>query len=303
MKIKFVFIICFMLSIACCNSKANKGNALSSEEDQAQATLTQEEIMYDYVNSLDEFAQVMPKFGQDTEAEWAADTVRVMLKKIKEAHLPLPENLARICQTQDYLAYGMVYFNAIIGAYNDPMLSKIALNIIPQSDETFKELSDEGYKDVRGLALYRMNSINNMQLFKALNQINNGKDIHLELYQTNNSQTVLDSISQTDSYSDVEINKIACVLESYAYFKMMCPLIALFAGSQEKYDSQQYILTNAALHIDSQSTPILQAVKDHVKVKAMSDSEFEKWIIKSWQHKVELMKILTKMVKEWEPSE
>ena len=143
MKIKLVIICCFVLSVACCSSKANKGIALSSSEEQTQATLTQEEIMYDYVNSLDEFAQVMPKFGQDTEAEWAADTVRVMVKKIKETHLSLPENLARITQMQDYLAYGMVYFNAIIGAYNDPMLSKIALNIIPQSDETFKELSDE----------------------------------------------------------------------------------------------------------------------------------------------------------------
>jgi hypothetical protein len=40
------------------------------------------------VDAFDEFAQVMPKFGQDTEAQWAADTVHAMALSIKDVPLP-----------------------------------------------------------------------------------------------------------------------------------------------------------------------------------------------------------------------
>lgn len=52
----------------CCGSNAKKSNASSSEKSEE----SQDELVHDYVNALDGFAQVMPKFGQDTEAEWAA---------------------------------------------------------------------------------------------------------------------------------------------------------------------------------------------------------------------------------------
>ena len=38
MKIKLVIICCFVLSVACCSSKANKGNAMSSSEELVQTT-------------------------------------------------------------------------------------------------------------------------------------------------------------------------------------------------------------------------------------------------------------------------
>ena len=79
---------------------------------------------------------------------------------------------------------------------------------------------------------------------------------------------------------------------------MICPLLSLFAGSQEKYDSNINMLTEAAKHFDSQSTPVFQAVKERKKIEILSDADFETWMIEAWQYKVRLLKLLTRFVKE-----
>jgi len=140
-------------------------------------------------------------------------------------------------------------------------------------------------------------------LFNTLNRINNDKDINREFYLSWYSYALVDSISQLKDYSDAEIFKISCAMESYSYFQMICPLLSLFAGSQEEYDSNLNILTEAATHFDSQATPIFQAVSRQKKIPVINDSEFEGWLVKAYRHKVELMRLLTALVNEWEKTE
>jgi rhamnose utilization protein RhaD (predicted bifunctional aldolase and dehydrogenase) len=84
---------------------------------------------------------------------------------------------------------------------------------------------------------------------------------------------------------------------------MICPLLAIFSGTKEKYDSNIGVITEAAKHIDSQSTQVFQALNEGKKVEIMPDTEFEAWMITTNQHKVKLLKLLTKFVKEWNPTE
>ena len=106
-----------------------------------------------------------------------------------------------------------------------------------------------------------------------------------------------------NNYSDKEIFKISSVLESFSFFQMVCPLLKLFAVNKEKYDSNADMILEAAKHFDSQSTPVFQDADSGNHIKTLDDVEFEKWMIKASKHKVQLLKLLTRFVKEWSQSE
>ena len=296
-------IVCLTCSVMCCNSNTSKVCAQNSPEWLTLSKETQEKVVNDYVDAFDEFAQVMPKFGQDTEAQWAADSVHTMALALKQNKYSFQKSLALISQMQNYTAYGMVYFNATICAYKEPQLAGYAINIIHNSDSLYNSLKDSNFEDVRKLTFFQATSDYNMQLFNTLNRINNGRDFNREIYLSMYSVAFLDSISQLKDYSDIEIFKVSSVLESFSNFQMICPLLAIFSGTKEKYDSNIGVITEAAKHIDSQSTQVFQALNEGKKVEVMSDSEFEAWMITTNQYKVRLLKLLTKFVKEWNPTE
>ena len=300
-KTKVILIATFICSTMCCNSNTGKVSAQDSPEWLTLSKEAQKRIVNDYVDALDEFAQMMPKFGQDTEAQWAADTVHTMAIALRHDQYPFHKSIATISQMQNYVAYGMAYFNATIGTYKEPTLARYALNIITQSDSLYNSLKEIDFRDVRKLALFNATSVYNMHLFNTLNRINNDRDYNREIFLSIYSIAALDSISQIKDYSDKEIYKISSVLESFSYFQMVCPLLALLSGTQEKYDSNIDVITDAAKHIDSQSTLIFGAIDERKKIEVMSDSDFESWMITTSQHKVKLMKLLTKFVKEWNP--
>ena len=303
MNLKAITIVCLICSTVCCNSNTSKVSAQDSPEWLILSKEAQERVVNDYVDAFDEFAQVMPKFGQDTEAQWAADTVHAMALSIKQNKYPFTKSLAMISQMQNYTGYGMAYFNAIIGAYSEPQLARYAKNIIHNSDSLYSSLKDFNFEDVRKLIFFQATSDYNMQLFNTLNRINNGRSFNREIYLSMYSVAFLDSISQLKDYSDIEIFKVSSILESFSSFQMICPLLAIFSGTKEKYDSNIGVITEAAKHIDSQSTQVFQALNEGKKVEIMPDTEFEAWMITTNQHKVKLLKLLTKFVKEWNPTE
>lgn len=303
MKTLVILIVCLICSVTCCISNTQQDSSASTPDWLILSNDAQRMVVNDYVDALDEFAQVMPKFGQDTESEWAADTVHTMALALKQNKYSFQKSLATISQMQNYTAYGMVYFNATIGTYKEPQLAGYALHLILQSDSLYHSLEDTGFNDVRKLAVFQATSVYNMQLFNTLNRVNNDRGYNREVYLSLYCVGLMDSLSTVKDYSEIEIYKVSSVLESFSFFQMTCPLLALLAGSQEKYDSNIGIITDAAKHIDSQSTPVFQAIDERKKVQVMSDSEFDTWMMTTTQHKIKLLKLLTKFVKEWNPSE
>jgi len=94
-------------------------------------------IVQEYVNALESFAKAMPIVGGDAESTWAADTIHVMAKRVKEGQRAFLESMSEIYQMQNYIAYGMSYRIATIGLALDT--SKLCNYVLTDlSPVTFK---------------------------------------------------------------------------------------------------------------------------------------------------------------------
>jgi hypothetical protein len=299
MKTKIIIIACFVLCVVCCDSNAKKGNAHSSEKSEE----SQDELVHDYVNALDGFAQIMPKFGQDTEAEWAADTVHAMAASLKGKRYSYHQSMAIISQMQNYTAYGMAYFNAITGLYENKELASYVLTMIPQCDSVYNELKKSQFENVRLLSLFNIVSTQNMQMFVTLNRLNTNRPAGEELGSTMYAIALMDSLTRISEYSDKDIIKISSVMETYTFFKMIYSLVSLFSGSEEKYYENMIPMTEFAKFVDSQSSAIFKTAKNKEPIEVMSDDEHEKWLLQATKYKVKMLRLVTKLVKEWEPTE
>ena len=212
-KLVLTFILLCYTVYGCSN--APKSIRQNSPEWQPTSIESQERIIENYVDALDEFSKVLPIIDDDTEAQWVADTVHVMASAFKKGNHSLPKDVATICHMQDYIAYGMVYFNAVIGTNKEPQLAKYALSIITQSDSLYNGLKDVEFNDVRKVAFMQSSSAYNMQLFNTLNRINNDKDINRELYLSLYSFAMVDSVSQLNGVililsNDLSFTKSFC---------------------------------------------------------------------------------------------
>ena len=98
----FVFLGIMFSTRAYCDSIKSIKCGWLSISDSAQKMIVQ-----DYVNALDSFALAMPIVGGDAESTWAADTVHVMAKRVKEGQRAFLESMSEIYQMQNYIAYGM----------------------------------------------------------------------------------------------------------------------------------------------------------------------------------------------------
>ena len=190
------------------------------------------ELIEEYVKALDDFAQIMPKFGQDTEAQWAADTVHTMAASLKGNKCSSPQRMAIISQMHNYTAYGMAYFNAITGLYENKELASYVLTMIPQCDSVYNELKKSQFENVRLLSLFNIVSTQNMQMFVTLNRLNTNRPAGEELGSTMYAIAVMDSLTKNSEYSDKDIIKISSVIETYTFFKMIYSLVSLFSGSE-----------------------------------------------------------------------
>lgn len=298
--IAFACII-WCIAYGCSNPKKQK--IQDSPKKVTPSESAQNEIIKEYVKAFDAFAQIMPKFGQDTEAQWAADTVHVMAVSLERSSYSYPQRMAIISQMQNYTAYGMTYFNATIGLYKNSELASYALKMIHPSDSIYNELKKTQFKDVRLLSVFNIASIQNMQLFVALNRLNNDQPMGEELLSTMHALAAMDYITQAKEYTDKEILKISSVMDAFSFFKMIYSLVCLFSGSEEQYNENMVPMVEFAKFVDSQSTPIFNATEDKKKIDVMSDEEHEKWLIKATQYKIDMLRLTTKLIKKWEPTE
>ena len=305
MKLKTSIIVCLLGFIGYGYSCTNNIKAKNSPDWLPISLEVQESIVNDYVKALDEYAQVMPYFADDTEAQWAADKVHAMAMSLKQNQCSFLQKLATISQMQNYTGYGMAYFNAMICVYKEPEATNVVFQIIPKSDSIYSYLKETKFEDVRSMSVFNIRSIQNMQLFHTINLINNDldEDKDKEFWNIIYAVWAMDSIACIEEYSDNDVYKISAILESYSFFQMVCPLLKLFSGTTGKLYSHIDMVTEAANHIDSQSAPIFQSVEKGEKVEVMNDFEFEKWIISATKYKVKLLTLLTKFIKEWEQSE
>lgn len=258
---------------------------------------TQKMIVQEYVNALESFAQAMPIVGGDTESSWAADTVHVMAKRVKVEQRSFLENMANIYQMQNYIAYGMSYFNAIVGLPHDSikLCNYVLNNMLAGSDSLHQAIIADDYKSVKTWNVIRFESILNMQLFYTLNGMNSqpqyeDRDLNYSVL----CQMALDSITCKGQLTDKELFQASCLVESTAFFKMIVPLIILFDGSMGFVEKHKDYVTEAAHYFDAKANPVFSLAYDGKEMPFLSDKEFEDYLIKATRYKAGLLEIATK---------
>ena len=296
MKVNTKFIFLAFLGTICytqayCGSIEPIGAGWMSISDSAQKMIVQ-----NYVNALDSFALAMPIVGGDTESTWAADTVHVMAKRVKEGKRSFLESMSEMYQMQNYIAYGMSYSNAVIGLPNDTtkLCNYVLRDLLASSDSLHQAIIADNYKSVKTWNVIRFESILNMQLFNTLNGMNSqppyeDKDISYSVL----CQMALDSITSKGVLTEKEQFQASCFLESTAFFNMIVPLIILFDGSTDFVEKHKDYITEAAHYFDAKVNPVFSLAYDGKDMPFLNDKEFEDYLVMATRYKASLLRIAT----------
>ena len=287
----FVFLgIMFSTRAYCDSIKSIKCGWLSISDS------TQKMIVQEYVNALESFAQAMPIVGGDAESTWAADTVHVMAKRVKEGQRAFLESMSEIYQMQNYIAYGMSYRIAMIGLALDTskLCNYVLSNMLASSDSLHQAIIADDYKSIKTWNIIRFESILNMLLFYTLNGMNSqpqyeDRDLNYSVL----CQMALDSITCKGQLTDKELFQASCFLESTAFFKMIVPLIILFDSSSGFVEKHKDYITEAAHYFDAKANPVFSLAYDGKKMQFLSDKEFEDYLVKATRYKAGLLRIAT----------
>lgn len=276
---------------AYCNSRKLIDVDWLSLSDSAQKIIVQ-----DYVNALDSFALAMPIIGGDTESTWAADTVHVMAKRVKEGQRSFLESMADIYLMQSYIAYGISYFNAVVGLPHDTqkLCSYVLKDMLASSDSLNQAIIADNYKSIKTWNIIRFESILNMQLFYTLNGMNcqpqyEDRDLNYSVL----CQMALDSITCKGQLTDKELFQASCFLESTAFFKVIVPLIILFDSSSGFVEKHKDYITEAAHYFDAKANPVFSLAYDVKDMPFLNDKEFEDYIVMATRYKASLLRIAT----------
>ena len=285
----FLGTVCY--TQAYCDSIEPIGTGWMSISDSSQKIIVQY-----YVSALDSFALAMPIVGGDTESTWAADTVHVMAKRVKEGKQSFLESICEIYQMQNYIAYGMSYLNAIIGLPHDTtkLCNYVLKDILASSDSLHQAIIADDYKSVKTWNVIRFESILNMQLFYTLNGMNcqpqyEDRDLNYSVL----CQMALDSITCKGQLTDKELFQASCFLESTAFFKVIVPLIILFDSSTGLVEKNEAYITEAAHYFDAKANPVFSLAYDGKEMQFLSDKEFEDYLVKATRYKAGLLRIAT----------
>ncbi|MBO5538086.1 MAG: hypothetical protein J5971_03470 [Prevotella sp.] len=253
-------------------------------------------IVQDYVNALDSFALAMPIVGGDAESTWAADTIHVMTKRVKEGQRAFLESMSEIYQMQNYIAYGMSYRIATIGLAHDTsrLCSYVLKDMLASSDSLNQAIIADDYKSVKTWNVIRFDSILNMQLFYTLNGMNcqpqyEDRDLNYSVL----CQMALDSITCKGQLTDKELFQASCFLESTAFFKMIVPLIILFDSSSGFVEKHKDYITEAAHYFDAKANPVFSLAYDGKDMPFLNDKEFEDYLVMATRYKASLLRIAT----------
>lgn len=257
----------------------------------------QRQIILDYINTLDSFTLAMPIIGNDTESIWAADTVHTMVQHVRERQQSFLKNMADIYHMHSYIAYGMSYFNAIIGLPSDTtkLCNYVLKDMMASSDSLHQEIVADDYKNIKTWNVLRFESILNMQLFNTVNgMINQPTYTDPDLGYSVRCEMIIDSLINKGQLTDMEIFQASSLLESSSFFKMIVPLIILFDGNSGLLAKNKDYITEAALYFDAKANPIFDYYYDGKEMQHLSDKDFEEYMLKATRYKADLLRIATR---------
>ena len=286
--LSFSVVLCALFSVQCVS---NAQNAFSLLTPKAQKT-----IITDLSTALNDMAQASRPVGGDSETYWAASVVDSLHKVVTGKDRPFFEQIATIHHMNSYFAYGMNYFSSVIGLYSCPEEAGYARHSVSVCDSLANNVKATGYKDIMAVADLSGHSYFYTQLYVTmLHKINGHEDFKdRDLGFPLQNLGLLRYASERAVFTDEELTKMYFVFDAVCFYKSYYGYLMSLTYDDNQRKSTHEKLIEYAYYIDDVSGPFFEAAyADEYKPLQMTNDEFEAFMIKMTEVKVDMMKRLT----------
>ena len=233
-------------SVSCKGNKLSDAETIADEYYLTYNVNFHEEIIKPEVQAWQKVAKVIyPRVCDDTETQWAAfqaDSLANVL--LSESNFSNGEQLARLCEIQNTIAYGMSYFSAIIGAYTNPKASEAARMMMQSSYAEIDSLRNTDYRNARMLLDFEQSAYANIGLFMELGtQYSDGEPQFVtnnhEMNALNNARI---NVLFKECNDSVQAFRYSSFINNTTFFMTYCPLTFWLAGNEYQQANQdEYI--------------------------------------------------------------
>lgn len=192
------------------------------------------EIIKPQVEAWMEVTKVMyPRVSDDTEAQWAAaqaDSIGNAL--LQSPNLSNGEQLARLYNMENMIAYGMTYFSAIICSHSNPDASQEALNMVNSSKANLDSVRVAGFDNPKALVAYELSTYENFGFFMELGtQYADGEPqfvtSNMNMQQRN---AAICHLLFTHMKDESQAYRYSTIVNNTTFFMTFCPLSFWLAG-------------------------------------------------------------------------
>lgn len=288
-----IIITVFYVSCSGASNSSEVDNALAYDGDFHQ------EIIKPQVEAWQKVAKIMyPRVSDDTEADWAAQVADSIGNAIlAEPSLSNGEQLARLYNMENVIAYGMTYFSAIISSHSNPDASKDALAIIRTSYKDFDTLRLTGFDNPKSIIDYEISTYRNFGLFMELGS----------QYEAGEPQFVMNNFNMqkrnvaichfffTHMKDEVQAYRYSEIVNNTTYFMTFCPLCFWLAGNEfQELHQNEYLVIGEWF---DKKMLIINNCNDETELSSLPEITLEKYsteLKKATDYKVQLIQLLYK---------
>lgn len=297
-------ILCTLMSVHCAS---NAQNAFPLLTPNAQKT-----IITNLSMGLNDMAQASRPVGGDSETYWAASVVDSLHKVVTGKDRSFLEQVATIHHMNSYFAYGMNYFSSVIGLYSCPEEAGYARHSVPVCDSLANNAKAVEYKDILAIADLSGHSYFYTQLYVTmLHRINGHDDFKdRDLGFPLQNLGLLRYANERAVFTEEELTKMYFVFDAVCFYKSYYGYLMSLTYDDNQRKATHEKLIEYAYYIDEVSGPFFEAAyADEYKPLQMTNDEFEAFMLKMTEVKVDMMRRLTEQfvliakVQENQPAE
>lgn len=257
---------------------------------------TQEAIITDLSTAINNLAQASKPVGGDDETYWAASMVDSLYKVVTVQNKPFLEQIATIHHMNSYFAYGMNYFSSVVGMYSCPEEAGYARYSVQVCDSLANNAKVAGYKDIMDVADLTAYSYFYTQLYVTmLHKINGHKDFKdRDLGYPLQNLGLLRYVNEKGVFTEEELTKIYFAFDAVCFYKSYYGYLMSLTYDDTQRKKTHEKLIEYAYYIDEVSGPFFEAVyADEYQPLKMTNDEFEAFMLKATEIKVDIMRLLT----------
>lgn len=295
-NITSILVMCFLLCSTSCKGNNSIGTSGSDDNFLAFNGNFHEEIIKPEVNAWQKVARVMyPRVCDDTETQWAASQVDSLgTALLKHPTMSNGEQLAKLYEIQNMIAYGMSYFVSVIGTYTNPEAAENARMIMHHSYASIDSLKSSGFDNARLLTVFEQSAYANFGIFMELGtQYADGEPS----FVANNQEMNMMNAAKTNALfknlkNEIQAFRYSTIVNNTTFFMTYCPLAFWLAGNDFQHAHQdEYIKMGA--WFDEQASIVNNAINNNItSLPQLSSEEFSNLARQASAYRVRLIDLL-----------